>query len=75
MADRSSAYLIGTFLKHLADDPTESNLKMAQKIWKMRLEYDFSDYQLESDDALIKLNLARRGDEDRGMIYEGEEDF
>ena len=30
-------------------------------MWALRSEYDFSDYQMESDEALIKLGLARRG--------------
>ena len=73
MADRTSAHLIGAFFKHLAEDPTESNLKMAQKIWGMRLEYAFSDYQMYADDALVKLGLARRSGD--GVIYEGQEGF
>ena len=32
-----------------------------KKYWKMSREYDFSEYQMEADEALLKLGLARKG--------------
>jgi hypothetical protein len=61
MSDRSGAYVFGRVFQHLADDPSESNVKFARELWKLRRSggYDFSDYQMCADKALVTLGLAR----------------
>jgi hypothetical protein len=60
MADRTSASLFATFFEMLAKDPTDEHKAMARKLWPMRREYDFSEYQMYCDEALKRLGLARR---------------
>jgi hypothetical protein len=59
MADRTSAYLFGTLFEMLADGNTPRE-EIAAKFWKMRTEYDFSDYQMGCDEAILKLGFGRR---------------
>lgn len=59
MADRTSAELFGFMFTELASLPGTADL--VKKLWRRSREYDFSDYQMNCDDALIALGLARRG--------------
>lgn len=61
MADRTSAGIFGDFFCRAAALKLNKKDKLVKFMWALRTEYDFSDYQMESDDALIKLGLARRG--------------
>ena len=61
MADRTSAGVFAQFFEKAAKLGLSKNDPLVRFMWKARLEYDFSDYQMESDDALIRLGLARRG--------------
>lgn len=61
MADRTSASVFGKIFDLLAENPTEEHKRIAQEIWPMRGEYDFSDYQMYCDESLIKLGLAKMG--------------
>jgi len=45
----------------LAESPTDANREFARWLWSKTAGYDFADYQLEADDALMALGLARRG--------------
>jgi hypothetical protein len=60
MADRSSAYLFATIFELIDEHvPAEKKHEIAKRYWKMSQEYDFSNYQLESDETLVRLGLAR----------------
>lgn len=67
MADRTSAKLFGTIFDLLAKNPTDEKKAIAKEIWPLHSEYDFSEYQMNCDDSLIKLGLAKEGpDPDSG---------
>lgn len=59
MADRTSAGLFSTVFTLLAKNPTDEHKAIAKEIWPLIDEYDFSEYQMECDEALISLDLAR----------------
>lgn len=71
MADRTSAALFGSIFEMLAERGDERDKEYALKFWEMKEDggYDFSDYQMECDEALIKLGLARTVDDNE---YPGE---
>lgn len=58
MADRSSANLFRQTFELLAQNPTDENKTKAREIYINSFEYDFSTYQMDADDYLIKLGLA-----------------
>jgi len=73
MADRTSAALFGKIFDLLAKNPSDENKAIAKEIWPMSCDYDFAPYQMNADESLIKLGLAKMGkldgeDED-GVIY------
>lgn len=59
MSDRTSAGIFGRIFNLLAKNPTEENKTIAKEIFDEKGEYDFSNYQMDADDALIVLGLAR----------------
>lgn len=59
MADRTTAELFRTIFELLAKNPTEENKKIALRIWPLRSEYDFSNYQMDADASLVILGLAK----------------
>lgn len=61
MADRTSARLFGEIFQLLAENPTEENKLIALKIYDKAGEYDFSWYQMDADESLVTLGLAKRG--------------
>jgi hypothetical protein len=61
MADRTSAGLFGKIFELLAKNPSDEHKQMAKEIWPMTSEYDFSEYQMYADDALLTLGLAKKG--------------
>jgi len=61
MADRTSAGLFGDIFRMLAEEPTEKNKEIASKIFDKTYNYDFSNYQMDADEALEKLGLAKKG--------------
>lgn len=75
MADRTSARLFGRIFELLAKNPTEEHKRIAKEIFSETRDYDFNNYQMNVDDELIKLGLARRGvdpkypDEGEVIIY------
>ena len=78
MSDRSSAYIFGSVFAYLAETPDDRSKAFAVKMWRLKNEIgaDFSDYQMDVDDALITLGLACRGvDEysDAAVFYAGED--
>jgi hypothetical protein len=67
MADRTSASIFGQIFDLLAKNPTDEHKEMAKQIWPLRREYDFNDYQMDCDEALVKLDLAKLEGEE--IIY------
>jgi hypothetical protein len=63
MADRSSAYLFGEVFRIVAEyvPPGDTRDAMARRLWDLTLGYDFTDNQMNADEALLALGLARRG--------------
>lgn len=60
MGDSRGAYTFGEVFTALADDKLTKR-DVAEKIWALLREYDFADYEMECDEALIKLGLAKKG--------------
>lgn len=61
MADRTSAELFGTLFELLAENPTDEHKAIARRMFDLSGRYDFSEYQMEADEACVTLGLARRG--------------
>jgi hypothetical protein len=59
MADRTSAEIFAMVFA-ACSVAGEAGKAIAHKLWPMRLEYDFSDNQMQIDEELIKLELAKR---------------
>jgi hypothetical protein len=75
MADRTSAALFGKVFTVLASDPTPQHKQWARELWSQTLEYDFTPYQMDCDEALQVLGLAHKGIDPRypedgeGIMY------
>jgi hypothetical protein len=64
MADREAIEIFASFFELLATDPTPQHKGWALKLWKQSQNYDFNDRQLECDEQLLRLDLAKmRGEE------------
>jgi hypothetical protein len=65
MADRTSAGLFGSIFEILAENGGDKDKEYALKFWEIKEDggYDFSDYQMYCDEALVKLGLARLVDD------------
>lgn len=62
MADRTAAGIFGEFFDLAAGIKQTPEVKrLALLMWCMTGGYDFSPDQMECDEALIKLGLAKRG--------------
>ncbi len=61
MADRTSARLFGEIFELLAENPTDEHKAIAKKIFAKTNDYDFSYYQMDADESLIALGIARKG--------------
>ncbi len=61
MADRASARLVGRIFELLAKNPTSEHKEIAKEIFAESMQFDFANYQMDADDALIKLGLAKIG--------------
>lgn len=61
MADRNSAEIFGRLFDYLAFYiGTVDRKEFAKYLWTISEEYDFSPGQMECDEALLKLGLARK---------------
>lgn len=69
MSDHTSAGIFAKLFTLLAKNPTDEHKEIARKMWPERNEYDFSDYQMGCDKALIALGLAKKGPD--GIEYAG----
>ena len=70
MADRTSAELFSDIFQLLANDEPVDRKAMARELYKTAQAFDFSWYQMYCDEALIKLGLAREGDDGVEYLYE-----
>ena len=61
MADRASASVFGKIFNLLAKEPTDDHKAIAKEIYQETGNFDFSDYQMYADEALIALGLAKIG--------------
>lgn len=61
MADRTSAEIFGQIFELLAGDKPLDRRAFARQVWDMGLNYDFHWAQMGCNEALIKLDLARKG--------------
>lgn len=63
MADRTSAGIFGDIFIYLAKQPkTPERDAFVAEMWKhSQGSYDFSNYQMGCDEALVKLGYARKG--------------
>jgi hypothetical protein len=65
MSDRTSAEIFGEIFKLMAKleekDPRLSLGEEAKYFWNKARDYDFNDYQMCCDKALIALGLAKMG--------------
>ena len=59
MSDHTSAEIYSRVFAALAEDPTTSNRGLALLFWAQSFDYDFSPCQIENDEALVVLGLAR----------------
>jgi hypothetical protein len=60
MGDSSGAYLFGMLFDRLAKEPDDDRRKkLVQFFWKEAGSHDFSDCEMECDDSLVKLGLAK----------------
>jgi hypothetical protein len=68
MADRNSAAIFGEVFKACAAEG-EAGKRIAAKLWPMCNEFDFTDDQMDADEALLALGLARPvADRDEDVI-------
>ena len=78
MADRTSAGLFGQIFEILAQNPTDEHKEIARRIYQLASGYDFSDCQMDADDACLALGIARRGidpeypDDDECILWPGD---
>lgn len=79
MADRTSAALFGEIFTILASKEKIDPKKLAARFFEMSKEYDFSNYQMGCDEALITLGLAKKGvreeypEDGEVLLYKGED--
>lgn len=60
MSDRGSAGIYQSIFSKLGSDPTSQHMKWARQLWKESLEFDFHPRDMEIEEALEKLGLARK---------------
>lgn len=60
VADRESAHLFSMIFEILAEYPDERNKALALRFWGLTGGYDFAYQQMECDDALVTLGLAKK---------------
>lgn len=60
MADRTACAIFAAIFDALAEKNTPECKEIAEYMWSLHFSYDFSDCQMESEDALIILGLAKK---------------
>jgi hypothetical protein len=61
MADRTAAGIFGKIFELLAKNPTEEHKAIAKEIFAETVYYDFGSYLMDAEEALIALDLAKKG--------------
>lgn len=61
MGDSTSARIFGNFFYHAAQLKLTKKDKLVKFMWEAQLPYDFHPSDMECDEELIELGLARRG--------------
>jgi hypothetical protein len=59
MADRGAIEIFAAIFEKLASDPTPQHKQWARELWKLSLDFDFNERQLQCDEQLLRLELAR----------------
>lgn len=62
MADRTSAEVFGAVFDMAADYMPDDEVRgrFVRRLWSLAQHYDFAHEQMECDEALVTLGLARR---------------
>ena len=62
MADRTAAELFGEIFNMIANDVKDPKRQseLAEEYWNKSKGYDFDVYQMDCDEALVKLDYARQ---------------
>lgn len=68
MSDKNSAEIFGAIFELLSENPTDEHKAMAARLWSLTSGYDFNPVQMWADDALMKLGLAKQGDNCGGDV-------
>ena len=74
MGDTNSCEIFANIFARLAKNPTDENKTIARETFDDSRRYDFADYEMECDDALIVLGLAKR-DVEGDVTYVGDDGF
>ncbi len=69
MSDRSKAYLFAEIFQMFADNMTAESKAFARKVWVMTFEYDFHWSQMECDEELVMLGLAKPDTDDGYPVH------
>lgn len=75
MPDSTSARIFGSVFIHLAESPTPTSRALALWLWEFSSQFDFSSQDLNCNNALRLLGLARLQDDSDRWIYLGDEGF
>jgi len=59
MSDSRSPMFFARLFEWLAEDPTARNKAFADEMQKLSMEYDFASCELEVDDAMVALGIAK----------------
>lgn len=60
MGDSSGAYLFGKVFDRLAKEPADNRRDaLAKFFWTEARDHDFTDYEMECDESLKQLGLAK----------------
>ena len=80
MADRSAARMMGRVFITISKNPTKQNIELAHGIYDNMGQVDFDQNQMQADEALQILGLAKKGvhpdwDDDEYWYYKGDVDL
>lgn len=79
MADRTAAHIFSLIFDALAKDGEIDRKRLAKQLMKAAREFDFNSCQMECDDSLLKLGVAKMGvdkdypEDGRRVLYLGED--
>lgn len=70
MSDHTSAEIFCDLFVMFAQEVTDQDIRHARQVWRMAWQRDFMFEQMECDAELVKLGLARPGEDDGYPIHE-----